>query len=236
MKNKHLLVSLVIIVSVLSFTIDACTRNDCLNGGICSPNGDCQCTKGFAGLNCTQIACANGGVGPDSSGTCKCAPGFGGINCLMCTDSTACNQREAETCDKNLVMHGNYKYYECNINDEFTQQILGRYTSLQCNRTNGICNWEVFDGTEQSTYCQFSSCHFNVTSGTVFTYTCDATECHCTSSLTCNNPYTLYILENMKGTMKLACDKTTSKCELTQQNYLTSASMSCKGAECRAMC
>ena len=74
---------------------NACQSSPCLNGGICTADGDnvsCECAEGFTGdfcetssaSGCDPNPCLNGGEcteGDDGSATCACVDGFSGDTC-----------------------------------------------------------------------------------------------------------------------------------------------------------
>jgi hypothetical protein len=94
--------------------------------GTCNASGVCECTHGYGGVDCADLACPNGcsghgrclGYGSPSR-ACKCDEGWGGDDC------------STRTCDGGCGAHG-----AC-VNVRSTAKTRGREAWLRCEKKGG---------------------------------------------------------------------------------------------------
>jgi hypothetical protein len=137
------------------FTNKKCTQNctqcpanctkpscNCVAHGQCDGFvGECQCTLGYQGKNCSEIRCPDcyprGGYCPPGNGTCLCNSNYTGPLCNVplgkCAGNCYSNQSRGRCNKEDQVCECYPPYFGDNC--QFTN------CTLNCSYPNGICNY-----------------------------------------------------------------------------------------------
>jgi hypothetical protein len=176
-------------------------------------------------------------------GRCNCTPGWAGVSCTICDSDLPCKSMYNSTnstgyCDKTLMTYG-HKFFQCEILDATTYQLVGNMTELSCynmdntTRSNGTCTFQAFGNypyghITENFFCTFDQCKITIPSVTAIDYTCATTHCKCGPH--CPNAFMDYVVTHLIGKAQISCNG--DKCIIVQGNGDFRVESRCFGGEC----
>ncbi|BGP38555.1 FAD-dependent urate hydroxylase [Rhodotorula kratochvilovae] len=179
----------------------------CLNNGVCNSfNGQCLCSEGFGGEDCSKPLCGSLADGseryPREGDTCDCKDGWGGINCNVCETDQACEDllpRDAAAAlrggskedDEDTAVcykegYGVKEMYQmCDVTNRKILDMLPNrppQVTFTCDMASQECGFQFWIGRVESFYCGLQNCtatHDVGFDANATEYRCEQVQCAC---------------------------------------------------------
>ncbi|KAK5665662.1 hypothetical protein QVD99_007310 [Batrachochytrium dendrobatidis] len=207
-----------------------CANKGCFNFGSCRGGGDCVCSDGFGGPDCSQPSCGS----PLESASqrplravntvCTCDAGFTGHNCNICTNDNICQRMPGKPlgttyiCNNSTKVWSSQHYSMCNLKNRLVEALYPGDTSLTFKRdydagTSFATLWYKNDAQFS---CNITGCSQALARGEP-NWACSTVQCQCNAKTSFCGGGTIDLTNSINkasGSFDLICNNTLSACTL----------------------
>ena len=185
--------------------------------------------------------------------TCECSKGWAGINCNMCEEDSVCDNFVPVglkgTCYQSGIIINKFSQ-TCDVTNQKIVEILkGRkpQVTFSCNRTAEVCDFQFWIDQKESFYCDLSKCDFQYDLNANTThYKCEEAQCSCMEGrMLCGENGSIdisdFLTHEIQGPADFTCDINSKNCKFSEphMNDLISSvfgdpqiNLFCRSGEC----